>query len=72
MKAEIIDLDAVEEKLVLVDTEINVNGRRLYFESTGDRSADARAKKRVARTARGQCELSPICFMEDSFEMARL
>ena len=51
MKAEIIDLDADDGDLVLVDTTIRVMGRRLYFESTGDRSRDKRAKSHVINMA---------------------
>ena len=53
MKVEIINLDAEEkeEKLVLVDIRVIVHGQRLYFESTGDRSRDKRAKSHVINMA---------------------
>ena len=47
MKAKIINLDAEEVDLVLVDTEIKVRGQRLFFESSGDLAQDKIAQSCV-------------------------
>ena len=58
VKAKIINLDAEEVDLVLVDTEINVNGQPLYFKSTGDKSSDQRALDCINR----QLPTDPVQF----------